>query len=323
MISEENTQLIDLVTKRLTGEATQKELGALEGMLIQPENKRLSEEYVKAWEATHMVKGITESEIKSEWNRLEAVIDTQSKDRPGFSFFKIAAVVSLLIMGSAFIYIQFFKTDIHEIYAVAAQQVSLPDGSVVTLNQESKLEYTEDFNGKKRELWLTGEGYFNVTSNPQKPFVIHTIAGDVMVVGTSFNVDVDSETGISSVVVTSGTVRLYNDEHVVTLEKGEMGIAKRSSKEIAKSSSADTNLLAWRTKSFVFTDTPFKDVIKSLSKVYGKKMLVDDEDLKQCPVTVSFDDQPLDDILLVLSGTLDLEIRTKGQDIIISGQGCQ
>lgn len=67
-------------------------------------------------------------------------------------------------------------------------KVELPDGSVVWLNAGSKLTYNKDFGVAKREVTLVGEGFFDVTKNKEKPFIIHTSSINIKVLGTVFNV---------------------------------------------------------------------------------------------------------------------------------------
>jgi transmembrane sensor len=67
-------------------------------------------------------------------------------------------------------------------------KIQLPDGSMVWLNAGSKLTYTKDFGKKNREVMLTGEAFFDVTKNPEKPFLIQTNSINIKVLGTAFNV---------------------------------------------------------------------------------------------------------------------------------------
>jgi transmembrane sensor len=72
--------------------------------------------------------------------------------------------------------------------AGSKSKIQLPDGTQVWLNADSKLEYNENFNVKLREVKLSGEAFFDVVKNKDKPFVIHTSQMDVKVLGTAFNV---------------------------------------------------------------------------------------------------------------------------------------
>lgn len=86
--------------------------------------------------------------------------------------------------------------------------ITLPDGTIVHLNSESKLTYTPDFNGKLREVVLEGEAFFEVTPNKEKPFIVKTSVFDVEVLGTSFNVSVYNDENIVETALMEGKVKL-------------------------------------------------------------------------------------------------------------------
>lgn len=85
--------------------------------------------------------------------------------------------------------------------------VRLPDGSTITLEANSRLKYPNRFSGKTREVELTGEAFFEVTPNPEKPFIVHTANIMATVLGTSFNVEAYPK-GIAKVVVATGRVKV-------------------------------------------------------------------------------------------------------------------
>jgi len=104
--------------------------------------------------------------------------------------------------------------------------VTLPDGTVVQLNAGSRLEITEaTFNRQKREVWLSGEAFFEVAKNPEKPFIIHTGTMQTTVRGTSFNVKAYGELGENVVSVRNGRVEIVEnrktiaDEYIYQVEK--------------------------------------------------------------------------------------------------------
>ena len=86
--------------------------------------------------------------------------------------------------------------------------ITLPDGTIVHLNSESKLTYTPEFNGKLREVSLEGEAFFEVTPNKEKPFIVKTSVFDVEVLGTSFNVSVYNDENIVETALIEGKVKL-------------------------------------------------------------------------------------------------------------------
>lgn len=140
-----------------------------------------------------------------------------------------AAVIILLVGGGA--WFGFRGADItHEQQEVLAEAprrawttddshrltLTLPDGSTVRVNAGSKLEIAEAaFNREKREVWLTGEAFFEVAKNPEKPFIIHTGAMQTTVRGTSFNVKAYAELGENVVSVRDGRVEIAAGEQTL------------------------------------------------------------------------------------------------------------
>src|SRR5688572_8298430 len=95
------------------------------------------------------------------------------------------------------------------------QFLRLPDGSTVLLNEGSKLEYPITFSGDTREVFLQGEGYFDIQHNPSKPFVVKTANVTTTVLGTAFNVKAFPSEKHITVTVTRGKVKVSKDEKVL------------------------------------------------------------------------------------------------------------
>ena len=89
-------------------------------------------------------------------------------------------------------------------------EYTLPDGSVVALNSNSKLVFPKQFNGDTREVTIEGEAFFDVKPNPEKPFIINAGKAQIKVVGTSFNVSAYPETETLEVVVKTGKVQVIS-----------------------------------------------------------------------------------------------------------------
>ena len=87
----------------------------------------------------------------------------------------------------------------------------LPDGSLIALNKGSVIEYSKRFNRTKREMTLKGEAFFNVSSNKDKPFLIHCLQTTTRVVGTKFNIYSDPVLNEVKVSVTEGVVEFYTE----------------------------------------------------------------------------------------------------------------
>ena len=240
------------------------------------------------------------------------------------NFFRVAAVLLLLIAPSI-IYFWFFMTPAED-QLIAREHIiesTLPDGTEVTLNNGSTLNYPSRFKGDERKVSLEGEAYFDVAHNKEKAFVIDADDMQIRVLGTSFYVNTHSNDNTMEVVLLSGSVQLqYNDKKML-LEPGEKAVVFKQYGEIVKKENKDPNILAWKTKKLRFKDSPLGDIIEILKKVYHKDIIVLNPDILDCRITATFEGQSLEAILLVLQSTIDISARPNGDKIELSGTGCQ
>jgi len=149
-------------------------------------------------------------------------------------------------------------------------QITLPDGTKVWLNAETKLTYPSRFAVEERRVELAGEAYFDVAGlvveGERVPFVVKTAQHEIEVLGTAFNVtayedDVDSRT-----TLVEGSVRLLSEEGEVFLNPGEQ--ARCDMKGLSKSKVDVAPYIAWKDNEFVFDETELKDALKILSRWY-------------------------------------------------------
>ncbi len=236
--------------------------------------------------------------------------------------YKYAAVVIFaVLLGSAGFYLGFrnHTTEVYsEIISTPNQVINeytLPDGSVVALNSNSKLVFPKQFKGETREVTIEGEGFFDVKPNPEKPFIINVGNAQVKVIGTSFNVSAYPETETLEVVVKTGKVQViskYTDEHStvnqVYLTPGEKGILLNSSSIPEKTVNTDPNYLAWKTHDFIFDEVPLNEVFKCLAKTYHINIEVLEPELNDLKLNAQFDKKPIDFILNVVSLTFNLDL---------------
>lgn len=318
--TDDNNELVHLATQKLTGEATAQEENRLETLLNKSEeNRKFYSELKKVWEESNKASGITTQEINDEWVRIRGEIRKSKKK--SFSFMKIAASIALLVaIGIAFFWFQ--NDDTEQLVVEEVKVQSLQDGSLVTLNAASQLSFPETFSDEVREVELKGEAFFEVEKNPEKPFIIKTPTIEVEVLGTSFSVRSRDREATSSVIVASGSVVVKFGDSRLVLSPDEKAILDRSSGRLFKVVNDDPNYLSWKTRRFVFDDTSLEKVMENLSNTYQVDIQLKTANIRDCPVTVSFDNQSLEAILEVLKATLDLSIEKTSKGLEISGQGC-
>ncbi|HWK03171.1 MAG TPA: FecR domain-containing protein [Puia sp.] len=151
-------------------------------------------------------------------------------------------------------------------------KVILADGTRVWLNNESSLQYPSSFTGTERAVVLTGEAYFEVTKDAQRPFRVRIGEKMINVLGTDFNVSAYSnEKGIATTLL-SGSVSLSDGEHHVTLKPGEQGVFNPGQEhaDLLVLQGIDTeNIIAWKEGKFYFFHADVLPVLRELSRWYN------------------------------------------------------
>lgn len=184
-----------------------------------------------------------------------------------------------------------------------AKQFTLPDGSALWLNASSSMRFAQatSVNGK-REVWLEGEGYFDVAQQPEHPFIVHVGKLSVNVLGTSFNVDGYNPDSRIAVTVSSGKVAVgdqHNRENV--LVRDEQVIYDALSGRFARNTVAARDITAWTSGQLVFRKLSFGDIAEKLERRYKVRIRFENDAVAACLLTASFDRQVLlEDVLAML-----------------------
>jgi Fe2+-dicitrate sensor, membrane component len=214
----------------------------------------------------------------------------------------------------------------------------------VWLNAGSKLIINEDFGESLREVTLTGEAFFDVAKNPDKPFIIHTPAVDIKVLGTQFNVksypsDKTTETsllrGSVEVVVKKRPDEKYVlkpneklvvlNEEITSPEKNNDWPANRNSNEniIAIKSltyqQGDTTAIeaAWVRNKLSVKDEPFIELARKMERWYDVAFEFRNKWLEEAFITGSFENETLEQALEALRFSFDFKYRINGKTVII------
>lgn len=197
-----------------------------------------------------------------------------------------------------------FVSDSLEVMAPVGAKtiVHLSDGSVVQLNYGSKIKYPHFFSDQKREVTLTGEGYFEVAHNREKPFIVKAGNLNVKAVGTSFNVlAYPNQENIETTLI-SGKIILeevkQNGEinNIGTMTPGLHVDYNIQTGAISSSAVSTEKYVSWIEGKLIFEDTPIHEVAEKLSRIFNVDFEVSEE-VKDYNYTVTFTDDPLNQIL--------------------------
>lgn len=147
-------------------------------------------------------------------------------------------------------------------------KVQLADGSDVWLNSGSKLTVDESDKEGNRKVFLEGEGYFNITHDPDHPFIIQTSKLEVKVLGTEFNLISNTEKNIWQTALFNGSVAILDkdEKEILTIAPGTR-ISLEKGRLVATAINADDYL--WKDGILYFNNLPLSDIFDRLSEFYN------------------------------------------------------
>ena len=316
-----------------------------------PENKESFEWFKKNWEGKNDYtvpvfdinkgKKLTSDKIRAVENdfsfpgekKLIVKSHTEINNSKLSNLLKVAASIAL-ILGLAFVISWFLKikneVQFSEIVTEPGQlsNVLLPDGSTVILNSASLFVRPEKFSNKERAVSLDGEAYFEIASDPKKPFIIQT--GDILteVIGTKFNINAYNDDNNIVVSLIEGSVRVKRKSidgknEFYDLEPYEELIFNRQTKEMnIRSFSADM-VLGWKDSRFIFDSSPLQIVLPVLSRKYNVEFVLENEELYNCRIKAEFNNEDLETILEVICFANDIKYEMHGRKVIFKGNSCK
>jgi ferric-dicitrate binding protein FerR (iron transport regulator) len=192
-------------------------------------------------------------------------------------------------------------------------RVVLADGTEVWLNAASSLRFPFSFPGNTREVYLQGEAFFKVAPNRQQPFIVHTGAAEVKVLGTAFNVESYSQQQ-AVVSLTEGAVstRLPNSSREATLQPGIQAVLQAGKGYELRPFKASA-VLAWMLGVYEFHNTPLKDITAVLERWFALTVVFDNATLGNLRVTGELDkNKPLQVFLSSLETTAGIQTELQG-----------
>lgn len=275
--------------------------------------------------------------------------------------FSIAAVFLIIVLGTAFLFFRpvkvsapvAFEAFVPKSIIKKINNTSLPmileleDGSTVKLAPNASLSFPQHFVPGKREVYMTGEAFFQVAKNPNAPFFVYYNNIVTRVLGTSFNIKTNPHTKNVEVSVVSGKVQVIENKYLTpgnaTTEEAKSVIVIPNQKAtynderrdfettLADSIQALPNFndkpgyapgLA-DTDSFYFPKaTNLKQVFSQLEAVYGVKIIVNNEFIYNCVFTGDISKQDMWKKLNIICLTVGSTYEIKGTNILVSGKGC-
>lgn len=364
-----------LFSKKLSGEASAEELAVLEQMVQEhPEWqyaiqnledlwKRSPKEDKTAGEDAYMLhlQRMQELNLSLEDNGRTRLVDLTERKR-NFRWYWAAAAV-LVILAGLWILDPFTSrkqittqliSSVNEISTRpgSKSKVQLPDGSVVWLNAGSTLTYNKDFGRENREVTLTGEGFFDVTKDKEKPFIISTESIKIKVLGTAFNVkaypdDKKTETSLirgsievtirnrpNDKIILSPSEKLVVENDIARVENRDREWERRTGNIARTELPAIRTLMSinklkynpvdssvaevqWVNNKLVFRDEAFRELAVRMERWYNVKIEINDERIADERLNGIFETETIEQALGALKEFIPFQYQKEGNNILI------
>ena len=292
----------------------------------------------EAWELSGAIFSHSAANPEKAWEQLNKQLDETPEpvQRPTRHLFRrvmqyAAAVIVLVALGITGYWLTRPEKTIEAQWVVqqtviqpaVIKQVTLPDGTIVSLNADSRIEYPESFSGQKRTVKLVGEAFFDVHRDALHPFIIETEGAQIEVLGTSFNVSAYPGKEKVEVNVRTGTVRLVSTrkkgkQAEEILPAGQRGWVNLSDGSTSSQLGVAPNYLSWVNKDIRFKNTPLSEVFGVLENTYHVKVEGANAHIDTLRYTADFEKQNLDFIVDVIGRTLNLKVSKTDDGIVFA-----
>lgn len=200
-----------------------------------------------------------------------------------------------------------------------SKTIELPDGTLIRLNQHSSLQYTG--RTEDRQVELTGEAFFDVARDENRPFVITSGEVETRVLGTSFNVRAYPDKPIE-VAVASGRVEVKDQDEAVVLVEDQSATYEPSTKSLSPALTTAVAADVWLEAELVFEGVSLGEVLPTLERYYSCTFKVLNEQMFTCLVDDVFQQNDLEGTLRTLEFTYFIEHETRDGVIYLSGAEC-
>lgn len=315
----------ELIGKYLAGEATDQEKQQVEDWCeVSANNQKHFNQLKTIFEKAALVVDNSHYDADLAWAKLKAKIQPKQNKSTTWSYLRIAASVALVAISGFWAYQQFFG-DTSRLTLASSNVVvkdSLPDGTKVVLNKQTEMSVAYDAQKKRGRIKLKGEASFEIKHDQEKEFIVEVEELLIRDIGTVFNVEAYPESNTVEVSVQEGEVHFYTQQKEgIFIKAGNKGVYDKISKSFTLQQ-ADTNVIAYQTRQFVFEESDLQSVVDQLNAIYEKKIKIS-EKLKTCKVTVNFTNEEIDTIAEILAETLNLQITSSEDEISLEGDGCE
>lgn len=199
------------------------------------------------------------------------------------------------------------------------KELTLEDGSVVTLNSATKLSYPKHFKMSSREVYLDGEAFFKVSHNPKKPFIVHSGPLSTTVLGTSFNIRAYKGIDVIKVNVATGKVGIASKAKKLGLLLPDQAASYDQKNEICSIVQESAgSAISWKQGRIKLDGVSFEELAIVLENTYGYQLKTERPAIKRVTFKISFNSyDPVETVMKIISRIPDSKFSIKDKRIIM------
>lgn len=315
-------QIQSIITAFLSGKATAEECRKLEDWVRQsPDNDRYYQEIRNIWQVMHPAFIPSEINVFEAEKKVLANIATTRRNIARILVIYWQRIAAILVIPLLIVCTYLFLEKDNGVYdAIEYQEVKsphgtfsevrLPDGTNVWLNGGSTLKYPLTFRKGERNVFLSGEGYFEVHSDKENPFIVKTDQITLRATGTAFNVEAYGSDSITAVTMVNGKIDVaFGSSSPVAMVPGERASFNNLTKQCLIAKTDPYKWYAWKDGLMIFRDDPLSYVFKRLGLTFNVNIELKDPSLANAPYRATFEYESLDEILRLLEMSAPLHFK--------------
>jgi transmembrane sensor len=316
---EEELNKRALIIKFLTNDISDNEINVLKVWLEKdPANRLIFDKENELWQESGIKTKSYDFDTENAWLDISAQLGIEKNrikhvvilNKNKFRIFMAAASVAFLIAIAGFtIWFTKGRSDNQILVATTSvftnegdkSHILLPDSTVVYMNSESSIEYSNGYNINERNVKLKGEAYFDVHTNPEKPFVVHLNNISVSAKGTKFNVLSYAGEDRTEITLEEGLIQIaVRGQETIEVKPGQQFVLySKTNKTLVRDVSTEA-YTSWKENKLRFIDTPFEEVLRKLGRRYNVVFEVRNRDLFELKYTATFIDESIEDVMMML-----------------------
>ena len=306
-----------IIARVLSGESSSDDILSLSEWLNENEKNRDEFRRLKNyWDADVAFKHSVAPAFSAD--KLQQKINVQRRQTARRQLWRNAipliAAACLLFIFSTALFLYNTNDRISEHYTLLTDEhtsnFTMEDGTIITLNKNSRLSYSDKYGKDSRNVKLEGEAYFEVESDKKHPFIVKTKELTVEATGTAFNVNAYTSDNVTAVTLVKGKVAVTLDKKkTISLSPGEKIDYNLATSLYNVNKTNTYKWCSWKDGVLIFRDDPLEYVFKRLGQTYNVEFILKDAELGKYSYKATFEGESLNEILRLLEMSAPIQCK--------------